>query len=147
MDPLEKKLFKELELMQNKTGRMLRSMAVSRMMPMDSGGWQPPVDIYEAASELYVCVDLAGVEPRALEVTVDQKQLVISGKRQLPIAQTVVCVHQLEIELGSFSRTIALPAGIDIDSVRSTYSQGILVVTLPMQGEQGKVNIVIESGE
>lgn len=147
MDPFSKKLFKELEQMQQQTGRMLRSMSLSRMMPMDPGNWQPPVDIYEAEQEIYVYVDLAGAERETLQVTVDEQRLLISGRRQLPAQKSIACIHQLEIELGDFRRTVVLPSRVDVERADSTYTNGILVVTLPKRLKAGKVNIRINPGE
>lgn len=147
MDPLSKKLFKELEHMQQQTGRMLRNMSIARMMPMESGNWQPPVDIYEAEDEIYVYVDLAGVDSDKLQVTVDEHQLLVAGKRRLPSQKSIACIHQLEIELGQFQRNVSLPAVVDVAKVKSEYLNGILVVTLPKKKKKGKVQIRITPGE
>lgn len=146
MDPFSKKLLEELEQMQQHTGRILRSMSLSRMIPLESGGWQPAMDIYEAEESVHVYADLAGVAGDSLQVTVAGQQLRISGNRQLPPHQSIACIHQLEIELGEFARTIALPAPIDVDRVQSTYTNGILVVTLPKLTRKGKVSIRITPG-
>ena len=147
MDPFSKKLFKELEDMQQQTGRMLRSMSISRMMPMEAAPWQPPVDIYESEQEVYVYVDIAGIDPDKLEVIVEEQQLSLKGRRELPKQNIIACIHQLEIELGEFERTIALSTIIDIDSVSSMYTNGLLVITLPKKKKSGKINIKITSGE
>jgi len=147
MDPISKKLLEELEQMQKHTGRILRSMSLSRMMPVDSDGWQPPVDIYEAENLVSVYVDLAGVVNESLRVTVDGQRLQISGIRQLPMHHTIVCIHQLEIELGCFQRTVVLPSAVDVEGVQSAYTNGILVVTLPKRTRKGKVTIRITPGE
>jgi HSP20 family protein len=147
MDPFSKRLFKELEQMQSQTGKMLRNLSLSRMMPMETGLCQPPVDIYEAESEVYVYVDVAGVDGQSLKVTVDEHHLKISGSRSLPAHNSIACIHQLEIELGQFQRTVALPSAIEVDCVESRYENGILVVTLPKRRRPGKVNITISAGE
>ena len=146
MDPFSKKLLEELEQMQQHTGRILRSMSLSRMMPVESGGWQPAMDIYEAEDSVHVYADLAGVASESLQVTVAGQRLRISGCRRLPPHQSNACIHQLEIELGDFERTVALPAEVDVERVRSTYTNGILVVTLPKKTRQGKVFIRITPG-
>ena len=147
MDPFSKKLLEELEQMQQHTGRILRSMSLSRMMPMEADGWQPAVDMYEAENVLYVYAELAGVVSDTLQVTVDGQQLRISGLRQLPPHQSIACIHQLEIELGSFQRTLPLPSAVEVEGVESTYTNGILVVTLPKQTRKGRVTIRITPGE
>jgi HSP20 family protein len=147
MDPFSKKLLEELEQMQQHTGRILRSMSLSRMMPMEADGWQPAVDIYEAENHIYVYAELAGVVGESLQVMVEGQQLRISGVRQLPPHQSIACIHQLEIELGTFQRTLTLPSAVEVEGVSSTYSNGILVVTLPKRSKQGKVTIRITPGE
>jgi HSP20 family protein len=147
MDSFSKKMLEELEQMQQHTGRILRSMSLSRMMPMESNGWQPAMDIYEADNNIYVYADLAGVVQGTLRVTVDDQRLRISGVRQLPAHQSIACIHQLEIELGGFQRTVALPSAVDIEGVDSSYANGILVVTLPKRTRKGKVTIRITPGD
>jgi len=78
---------------------------------------------------------------------VDDRRLQISGMRQLPAHQSIACVHQLEIELGGFQRTVVLPAAVDVEGVDSTYANGILVVTLPKRTRKGRVAIRITPGE
>ena len=130
MAPISRKLFREIQEMQLQTGRMLRNMSFTRMVKVESGLWQPPVDIYESNEEITVYCDLAGVMKDSLELLVEEHQLHISGRRQLPRTPVVVRIHQLEIELGAFARTVALPAIIDVEQVSSSYLDGILVVSL-----------------
>lgn len=147
MDPFSKKLLEELEQMQQQTGRILRSMSLSRMMPMEAEGWQPAVDIYESETSVYVYAELAGVVNDSLRVTVDGQRLGISGVRQLPSHQSIACIHQLEIELGTFQRTLTLPSAVEVEGVESVYANGILMVTLPKRIRKGKVQIRITPGE
>ena len=146
MDPFSKKIIAELEEME-RAGRRLRNMSLARMMPYKSGSWQPPVDVYEAEDELYLYADLAGVNMDSLAVVADERQIRIKGVRKLPPQQTIACVHQLEIELGAFDRTVTLPAVIDVNRVSSVYSEGILVVTMPKRKKTRKVEIRIVPGE
>ncbi|NLX19127.1 MAG: Hsp20/alpha crystallin family protein [Desulfobulbus sp.] len=147
MDPFSKKLLEELEQMQQHTGRILRSMSLTRMMTIETGGWQPPVDIYEAEDCIYVYAELAGVITESLRVIIDGRQLRISGTRQLPAHQSIACVHQLEIELGDFQRTLTLPSAVEPDAVSSSCTNGLLTVTLPKRIRKGKVSIRIIPGE
>ena len=69
MDPFSKKLLEELEHMQQQTGRILRSMSLTRMIPLESGGWPPAMDIYEGADRIFVYADLSGADADRLRVT------------------------------------------------------------------------------
>jgi len=134
---------RELEEMQQQTGRMLRNMSLARMMSMESDQWQPAVDVYESDVEFIVYCDLAGTDSNSFSVVVDQSHLRISGKRKLPEHKSIACVHQLEIELGHFNRAVTLPGLIEVDKVSSVYTNGILKVSLPKKQERGQVNITI----
>lgn len=147
MDSLNKKLLDELEEMQLHTGRMLRNMSIARMISPGSASWSPPVDIYESEGEFCVYIDLAGANKESLSLIAAENQLRFYGNRQLPPKKTIDCVHQLEIELGSFDRTVTLPGSIEIDQVSSTYTDGILTVVLPKKKRKSKVNITISTGE
>ncbi len=146
MDSFSKKLLAELEEMEQ-VGRRLRNMSLARMMPYSSGNWQPPVDVYEAEEEFYVYADLAGVAADSLRIIADERQIRIQGKRRLPAQSSIACVHQLEIELGIFDRTLSLPASVEASRVTSIYSDGILVITLPKRKKTCKVHIRITPGE
>jgi len=130
MAPIGRKLVREIQEMQLQTGRMLRNMSFTRMVKIESGPWQPPVDIYESEEEITVYCDVAGVLKDSLELLVEEHQLHISGRRQLPVTQSIVCIHQLEIELGAFARTVALPVAINVEQISSSCLGGILVVSL-----------------
>lgn len=147
MDPLSRKLLKELEEMQERTGRMLRNMSMARMLSLDSGNWQPAADIYESEGEYYVYFDLAGADSQSFSVVVDGHHLRVQGRRQLPAQKTIACIHQLEIELGPFDRTVTLPGAVNIDAVTSAYVNGILTVTLPKKPARDKIDIEIALGE
>jgi len=146
MDPMRRKLLKELEEMQQ-TGRMLRNMSMARLSSFDTGIWKPAVDIYESEKQYYVYFDLAGADPRSFTVVADEQRLRVHGRRKLPDHETIACVHRLEIELGVFDRSVMLPGAVDIEGVTSTYTNGILAVILPKRQSRAKVNIEITTGE
>jgi len=147
LDSLNKKLLKELEDMQLQTGRMLRNMSIGRLISPGSGPWSPPVDIYESQGEFYVYADLAGADKESLSVIAAENQLRFYGTRKMATMKNINCVHQLEIELGSFDRTINLPGSIEVDQVSSNYTDGILTIVLPKKKRKGRINITISSGE
>ncbi len=73
--------------------------------------WEPPVDVFETATELWVLVALPGVEPERVEVELTATHLVVSGERALPRAFRSAAVHRLEIPHGRFERRVGLPPG------------------------------------
>ncbi|MCE9614276.1 MAG: Hsp20/alpha crystallin family protein [Lentisphaerae bacterium] len=90
----------------------------------------PPVNVWQSADSVIVDAELPGVDPNAVEISVVDGALTLSGKRagELDQAETV---HQRERQEGEFSRTIQLPYRVDADKVLATYRNGVLRVTLP----------------
>lgn len=146
MNQYRKELMAELEAMQE-AGRILRNLSLARMTPMGATRWQPAMDLYEAEKVLYLIADLAGVDTDSLQVIIHERQVRLRGSRQLSFNQSIACVHQLEIEVGQFERTIHLPAAVEVDEVNSVYRAGLLMLTLPKKRRQGKVRITVIQGE
>jgi len=128
------------------TSRMMRNMSYARMIRLDAGLWRPSVDVYESGDEIAIYCDLAGVAKDSLEVLVEEHQLHISGHRQLSMPQAIACIHQLEIEQGSFARTVEFPVLVDVDQVASTYLDGILVVSLKKKRVESQITVRIQVG-
>jgi len=99
--------------------------------------WQPRVDLYETPSALIVKAELAGVESDDLDVTLvnHDRVILIRGRRGDPESQRSerTVYHQMEIYLGPFERTVALPRGIvvDRDAIQAAYHEGFLIIRLP----------------
>ena len=73
--------------------------------------WEPPVDIFQTANELWIIAALPGVAAPSVEIGVADGILVITGDRPPPLAPRDAAVHRLEIPQGRFERRIALPNG------------------------------------
>jgi HSP20 family protein len=89
--------------------------------------WEPPVDVFRTATELWVLVALPGVEAQAVEVGLEGGTLIVAGERNLPEAFRSAHVHRLEIPYGRFERRIPLPVGRYAGPVRQV-ADGCLVL-------------------
>jgi HSP20 family protein len=87
------------------------------------------VDIYESPEEIVILADIAGVHKDDLYVEIDNRVLRIYGKREKPITEKTR-FHRAEITYGYFERKLALPFPIDIDSIRATYTDGLLQICI-----------------
>jgi HSP20 family protein len=72
--------------------------------------WEPPIDIYETQDEFRIIVALPGVQPEHISVSLEDGQLVVSGRRYLPV-DVGAEIQRLEIPYGRFERSIELPGG------------------------------------
>jgi HSP20 family protein len=96
-------------------------------------GFRPQVDCYRRRepAELTVVVELPGVEPDDVEVTLTGRSLVLSGERRRPRLDGV-SFQQVELEYGPFQRTIQLSEDVALDQVRADFRHGLLTVVLPV---------------
>jgi HSP20 family molecular chaperone IbpA len=101
--------------------------------PVQSGSgrpvWQPPVDMLETNDEVLILMALPGVDPKCVEVIIDEDHLVVSGSRVLPAALRTAVIHRLELPQGRFERRVGLPAGRYTDVQRDSVN-GCLLITL-----------------
>lgn len=109
-------------------------------------GFRPQVDCYRTTEPeaFTVVVELAGVDPDAVEVVIADGTLTVAGVRERPRCDGLV-YQQMELEYGSFLRRVALPEGIDIAGARATYDRGLLKVVVPLaQRPAARERVAIE---
>jgi HSP20 family protein len=96
-------------------------------------GFRPRVDVFrtEDPAAITVVVELAGIDPEAVELAVTEGVLVIRGKRQRTPSRARTYQH-MEIDYGPFERRIAVDESIDSDSAEATYENGLLSIRLPI---------------
>ena len=99
--------------------------------------WIPPVDIHEYANRFELYVDLPGVDPATVELTLDGGILTLSGERAQParIGSDEVQGVRMERGHGHFHRRFVLPDTVDSEKVNASGSHGVLTVTIPKQAK------------
>lgn len=102
---------------------------------MDRADWQPAADVYEAAGEFVIALDLPGVRRDALNVSLDQDRLTISGERAKE-GEVGVQQRRAERPAGRFARSFTLPPSIDRARIAAEYQDGVLRLRLPKRAEQ-----------
>jgi HSP20 family protein len=107
--------------------------------------WVPAADMYEDGTDMMIFVDLAGVDPDQVKVSLENRSIVLSGERPSPSPRGVMRIHQMEIDSGLFRRRIPLPEPVDFDKIQCTYKHGLLRIVLPKKPRQERVQIPIES--
>lgn len=100
----------------------------------DEVDWKPGIDIYDTSDAVVVIVELAGVEPDAVDVTVSGRLLRIRGTRQPRFRPGYRQFHRLEIARGAFERIVELPETVDSGGTEATYRDGFLEIVLPFRG-------------
>ena len=98
--------------------------------------WCPAADVYRTRDGWIVKVDLAGIKPSDVEVTVDGDVLRLSGSRRDGICGEGVSHYQLEITYSRFEKMIQFPRSIAHVTIERDYHDGLLILRL--HEEQGQ---------
>ena len=107
----------------------------------DSSGvtadWVPSVDINEFDDKFQLFVDVPGVDPKDVEITLEAGVLTITGKRfaQAEKADENVVSRRAERGTGRFYRRFILPETVDADKVKATDRHGVLEIMIPKQAK------------
>lgn len=102
-----------------------------------TAGWMPAVDITEYGNRFQLFVDLPGVNPEAVEITLDNGVLTISGEREKPTVEEGEQMVQRRSERGQgrFHRRFILPDTVDADNVQAKNRNGVLEIVIPKQAK------------
>jgi HSP20 family protein len=97
--------------------------------------WTPSVDIHEYADRFEFYIDVPGVDPSKVELTLEAGVLTISGVRNeaLDKRREEVQYRRSERGLGHFYRRFVLPDTVDSEKVNATGKDGVLTVVIPKQ--------------
>ena len=107
--------------------------------------WAPAVDIYETEHELVVKADLPDVDPKGLDIRVENNILTIRGERKFEKQVNEDKYLRVERSYGSFARSFTLANTVNAEAIKADYQNGVLTLTIPKREEakpkQIKVNV------
>ncbi|MDX2121680.1 MAG: Hsp20/alpha crystallin family protein [Gemmatimonadota bacterium] len=96
-----------------------------------TSAWVPPTDIFEDADGLKILLELPGLRPEDVKLTVENLTLTIRGEKKQVAEEQTTKVHRYERSYGAFERSFALPNTVDVERVAAKFEHGVLTVTLP----------------
>jgi HSP20 family protein len=107
--------------------------------------WTPAVDIYETEHELVVKADLPEVDPKDLDIRVENNILTIRGERKFEQKVNEDNYLRVERSYGSFARSFTLANTVNAEAIKADYQNGVLTLSIPKREEakpkQIKVNV------
>ena len=107
--------------------------------------WVPPVDIREQASEVVIHVDLPGVDPTSIDITLEKGELTLRGRRELATRDEKQGYRRVERVSGEFYRRFNLPDTADSHAVKARHANGVLEVTIPKQAQVLPRKVMVEA--
>jgi HSP20 family protein len=124
--------FRDLARIQDEVARLFDDR---RFGTGESMGWTPACDIYEDEEGVSLRFELAGVDPKDVEVRFENGVLTLKGERKLEREEKRDNYHRVELNYGTFTRSFSLPATFDAEKIRAESKNGVLTVTLPKKPE------------
>jgi len=108
-----------------------------------NNGFTPSIDVSESDDSYEVQVQLPGMNKEDITVNLEDRVLSISGERKFKDEQKEKRYHKVETRYGSFRRSFQLPENIDSDSVKASYQDGVLTITIDKSSEKVEKRIDI----
>jgi HSP20 family protein len=130
--------FHDMTLLQNQMNRLFDGALQG--WPSAAHGtrsWVPPADIHETDKDLIVTTDLPGVDPKNIDVRVENNVLSITGERHFERNVENENIHRVERMYGGFARSFTLSMPVQADKIQASYKDGVLRISLP-KAEQAK---------
>jgi HSP20 family protein len=96
-----------------------------------SSSWPPPLDVFESEDRFVVAVELPGVDPEDVDVSVEESTLTIRGERRFSDEVSQESYRRVERRYGEFSRRLTLPRTADAERIEASFDRGVLRIEVP----------------
>ena len=126
----------------------LRSRLDRMFGELGEGGevaWRPAIDVVREDGNLVVRADVPGIKPEEVEIEVENDILTVSGKHEEEKEEKGKDYLRRERRVGSFSRSLALPPGVDAKKIEAKTHDGVVEVTIPLPKEPEKKRVQIKA--
>jgi HSP20 family protein len=133
----------ELALLQRDVNQLLGRTSGRRL----EGALIPPMDVIRTAEGLMVRMELPGMDPSDVDISVNEGMLTVSGERKLDgdVAEDAWVVRERPV--GRFERSFGLPKGTDAEAITASFDAGLLKLTIPAPPERRPHKVQISGGK
>jgi HSP20 family protein len=125
---------------------------IDRLFDDFGRGWErlapptfPKVDVSETDSEIEITAELPGLEQKDIDVSVSDNTLTVSGEKRTESEKKDKTYTVSERSYGAFSRSVALPPGVDPGAIKATVANGVLKVTAPKPASSKAAKIEVKT--
>jgi HSP20 family protein len=108
-----------------------------------SRAWAPSIDVVRDNGNLVIRADVPGLKPEEVKIEVKDDILTVSGEHEESKEEKDKDFLRRERRYGSFSRSMALPAGVEAKKIKAKTHDGVVEVTIPLPKEPTKETVKI----
>jgi HSP20 family protein len=123
--------------------RGLFDSLLDELGPARERDWMPAIDMVRDDGHLVVRADVPGFKPEEIKIEAREGVLTISGEHEETKETEDEQYVRRERRFGSFSRSMALPKGVDAKEIKANTHEGVLEVTIPLPKEAAKEPVTI----
>lgn len=129
----QRRAFPDFAEMRGRVEQMLHDMGVGEGLGVV---WSPSVDVVRHGEEIVLRVDIPGVKPDEVKISVQDGVLTVSGEHEEKLSEEEESFVRRERRYGAFSRSMTLPRGVQAEDIEATTEDGVLEVTIPAPSEE-----------
>jgi HSP20 family protein len=137
--------FRDLMSIQNEMNRLFGRTFGDGSELGFGGTWVPAIDVHESVDKIEVSVDLPGIDPKDVDVTVEDSTLTITGERRFAHEEQEGSFQRIERRYGAFSRTVTLPSTADTERIDAEFDRGVLTIKVPKREEAKPKKITVKA--
>lgn len=118
-----------------------------QMAESDRGApvFRPLADIVETGNGVSVQIEMPGVSPDDVDISVEGRMLTVRGHSRVHAPEGYQLVHA-EYEAGDYERSFALGQDVDEGSIAAEMRDGVLTLLLPMAEAAKPRKIQVKAG-
>lgn len=114
---------------------------------LDQQSFLPPCDIEEHDDFFLLSLDLPGLKKDAIDISVDEDLLTISGERVREKAESKASFQKAERFQGKFKRVFTLAEKVEVNKIEASYADGVLQLKIPREKVIKPEKVKIKVGE
>jgi HSP20 family protein len=122
---------RELSSLQTEMNRLFNTVFDTPVANGGSRRWVPAMDLVETGEDFVLRADLPGMRQEDVKIELEDNVLTLSGERQAEHEAREEGFYRLERAFGTFSRSLALPKGVNAEGVTASFANGVLEIHIP----------------
>ena len=126
---------RELEQLQSEINRLFDLDYTDRSTGIFDRATSPAIDVVEQNDGFTVFCDLPGVDQKDIDVSIGNNVLTVKGEKKMPARSDKAKFFRKDEWVGSFQRTLALPATVDAEKITADLTDGVLQIHLAKREE------------
>jgi HSP20 family protein len=120
-----------LTVLRNEMDRLFNRVWEGDLPERSLGEWSPVLDFSETKEFFFVKMEVPGMDPKEIKISLQDHILTISGERKKEEEEKDERFYRAERSYGFFTRSIRLPMPVDDYKVNAVFKNGVLTIAIP----------------